>query len=532
MTRQAFIALCAACLAFLSCTCDRRHRAQAPARQSAEQAVVERPKLRSPVGTNLTGITDWNTELPFVDLFKTSREWISGSGGEWDDERALDIDEHGWVRSLKNGQIARTLMLWNVEHYPEGQYVVLYEGEGSLAYERNDSSTIPIVERRPGRHVLRLGPSTGAPGIQLMVTKTNPQNPVRNIRVLLPGAEKTHSSQIFNPAFLDRIKNYSVLRFMDWLGTNDSQIASWDERPKVDDARWSIKGVPLEVMVRLANQMKAEPWFNMPHRADDDYVRRFASEVRASLDEDLRVWVEFSNEVWNGRFEQHEETARCDSQRGADDSYSAALLCYSERAVEVGQLWHSVFADDKVRVVRILASHSDNPWASEQIVNHKKAYRFADALAIAPYFGLIAAEEDEARVENMSLDALVRETDRVLIPETIDSVKKQAAIAKKRGLDLVAYEGGQHFVGVGHVENNEKINELYDAINRDPRIGLSYKAYLQGWKQAGGALFVHYTSCDSYSKWGRFGALEHVGQPREQAPKFDAIQRFIEQNPP
>jgi hypothetical protein len=33
----------------------------------------------SPLGTNLNGIADWSTELAFVDGFKMSRAWISGS---------------------------------------------------------------------------------------------------------------------------------------------------------------------------------------------------------------------------------------------------------------------------------------------------------------------------------------------------------------------------------------------------------------------------------------------------------------------
>jgi len=36
------------------------------------------------------------------------------------------------------------------------------------------------------------------------------------------------------------------------------------------------KGAPLEVMIRLANAIKAHPWFCIPHRAGDSYVASFA----------------------------------------------------------------------------------------------------------------------------------------------------------------------------------------------------------------------------------------------------------------
>ncbi|MGB5683566.1 MAG: hypothetical protein WBM47_17095, partial [Polyangiales bacterium] len=65
----------------------------------------------SAIGSNLAGVVDYSTDMPFVDLFKSSRPWISGSDEKWDDGRPLDLDEYGWVRSLKPGQVARTLML-------------------------------------------------------------------------------------------------------------------------------------------------------------------------------------------------------------------------------------------------------------------------------------------------------------------------------------------------------------------------------------------------------------------------------------
>src|SRR5262245_1167729 len=78
----------------------------------------------SPIGTNLTGISDWSEEWAFVDAFKASRDWISGSSTQWDDGRALDLDADGWVRSLQPGQLARTLVMPE-GHYPAGHYIVL-----------------------------------------------------------------------------------------------------------------------------------------------------------------------------------------------------------------------------------------------------------------------------------------------------------------------------------------------------------------------------------------------------------------------
>lgn len=42
--------------------------------------------------------------------------------------------------------------------------------------------------------------------------------------------------------------------------------------------------------------------FSMPHLADDDYHQRFATYVRDTLRPDVKVYVEWSNEVWHNGF--------------------------------------------------------------------------------------------------------------------------------------------------------------------------------------------------------------------------------------
>jgi hypothetical protein len=131
----------------------------------------------------------------------------------------------------------------------------------------------------------------------------------------------------------------------------------------------------------------------------------------------------------------------------------------------------------------------------------------------------------------MTLDTLFAELQTVALPDAISSMKAHAATASLRGLSLVGYEGGQHLAGGGGVENNAVINALFDNANRDPRMGALYKTYLDAWKASGAKIFVAFVNCSGYSKWGRWGALEYLEQPRADAPKFNALQTFIEQNP-
>jgi hypothetical protein len=508
----------------------------------------------SPLGTGLTGLSDWSAEWSFVDAFKASRAWISGTSSTWDDKRSFDLDGDGWIKSLKAGQIARTLLFWGLTGlYPKGKYVVLYEGKGTLEYWQ--AATKDASASKAGRDVIDVDPQKG--GIGINITALDASAPLRKIRVIMPGGacsddpfqwcqsgadcaagscklfEQTYAQQIFHPTFLARIKRYRVLRFMDWMDTNNSKVSKWSDRPRVDDARWTTHGAPAEVMVELANRLQADPWFNIPHLADDTYVSQLAKLVQAKLSSKRKVYVEHSNEVWNSQFAQAGHAQQRGQALGlSTNAYQAQLYYHAKRSLELFKLWRAAFGAQQARVVRVMGSQAASSWVSQQVLAYQGAAKETDALAIAPYIGgYLGGPSEKAKVQAMSVTALLTEVETVALPKSLKWIKDQAAVASQYKVDLVAYEGGQHLVGTGGVENDATINKLFDAANQHQQMGVIYGKYLTGWKQAGGKLFVHFVNCAQPSKWGRWGALEYLEQKRADAPKFDALQTFIDKTP-
>ena len=343
--------------------------------------------------------------------------------------------------------------------------------------------------------------------------------------------EENHAKQIFHPRFLERIGHYGVLRFMDWTLTNNAMIEHWDERPKPDDARWG-KGAPLEILVELANRQGQDPWFTIPHTADDDYVTRYAQYVRDHLGAEHSVYVEHSNEVWNGQFAQAEFAMKRGQASGFGPSpFEAQLQYHARRTAQIAKIWERVYGERKNKLVRVLGAQAANPWTAEVMLAFQDVKSHVDAVAIAPYFGgYLGTTEHQARVEKMTLDDLFAELREKAVPEARQWIQAQAEVAQKNKLQLIAYEGGQHLTGVGPAVDSQAMNSLFDQANRDPRMGQLYFEYLVAWRKLGGKLFVHYTDCSGAGKWGRWGALEWLDQSRSDAPKFDAIARFAEKN--
>jgi hypothetical protein len=76
--------------------------------------------------------------------------------------------------------------------------------------------------------------------------------------------------------------------------------------------------------------------------ADDAYIEQFAKQVYDTIDPDLTVYVELSNEVWNWQFEQ---AVWADAQAKAEwDTNDKWMQYYGMRAAQMAQIWRDVLA--------------------------------------------------------------------------------------------------------------------------------------------------------------------------------------------
>ncbi|QTR51857.1 hypothetical protein J8380_14680 [Candidatus Thiothrix anitrata] len=508
----------------------------------------------SALGTNTNEIMEDDASAPFIDLMKMSlpfREARPLTKGE------IQYDRYGWPRSIAPGGQAGTRILNKLPAgtIPRGFYTVLYEGQGKLEYG-NDAS---LVEHTPGRDVILIDPGKDNElSATLFIKATNPANHLRNIRILPQGgicasnpfqrvasagqcqgdywSFEQHSSKIiFNPDYLKYMRDFRVIRFMNMSGITRNPVYAWEDRASIDQSTWGgaegIRGAPMEVMVELANRLHADPWFSLPHAASDDFIRRFADYVKVHLDPTLKVYVEYTNEAWNGIFNQHAYVKQQGMRLGLDpDPLQASYKFYSQRSVEVFRIWEQIFGG-KERLVRVMGGLIGSTQMSKAILNHQGAYRSTDAYAVAPY---VYGDTKALRQARSVSDIFRIMTDPKYphsLPNEIELIRKQADVARSFGVDLIAYEGGQHLVDWNTKSNDQHPNNLFYQANRHPQMGVIYKRLLEGWRQAGGKLFVHYTSPRIYQKYGSFGAKEFITQPDSKAPKHQAMINFSRSNP-
>lgn len=471
------------------------------------------------LGINLAEVTYYDREWVFVDAMKMAREWLptKPGGGTFDTGETLKLDPNGWPL-LREGQAAHTLIFVDTDGaYPAGRYVCTFDGDGDVVLEFDAR----IVSRSGNRIEADVDPSSN--GIDLRIENSNPNNPVRNVKLWMPGFENAESP--FHPLYLERLKPFSVIRFMDWMRTNGSNIRTWSDRPTKDYyTQGTRSGVALEYMIELCNELGADPWFCMPHLADDAYVYSFARQVRMRLRPDLNVYIEWSNEVWNSQFPQHKWVQAVTSSDSLSEPFR---LRWAQEANRDFDIWREVFAEESDRVIRLAVGQKDNPWVTEKLAEALNG-RF-DAISCSTYFGLTSTQRKLLSGSTSAgdiLDFAFNEMTRSLRRnyQAHGELARDWTNKLNRNIPLIGYEGGQHYTADGG--SPPWARAMID-VQSDRRMYDAYIANMREWRNAGGSLFTAFNFVEKPDKWGAWGQLDFMDQNINTAPKYRALIEFV-----
>jgi hypothetical protein len=517
--------------------------------------VIQQPSSLG-INTNEIGYTD--ASIPFVDLFRAANPLQENILHLKADN--VTYDANGWPTNLNGGE-AGTRFLGELppDTLPAGEYTVLYDGVGELRYG-NDAV---LLSRAPGRDLIRLeAGSNGRLDASVVIAKSSPDDYLRNIRILPPGGicqlnplkrvadvsactaadgmylsfVEHYADIVFNPDYLDFMKDFRAIRFMPMSGITRNPVVHWADRPRMEEATWGgtygARGAPLEMLVELANRLHKDAWFNIPHAADDEYVREYATYVRDHLDPELTIYLEYSNEIWNTTFNHGEYTQKKGIELGLGlNAAEVGYEYYTIRAREIFAAWEQIFGG-RERLVRVLGGWDTRPDFARKILSYHDTYQYVDVLAIAPYFGGNIKGYREASTLDDIFRLTTEEGSYRSLPEVLAKVQEHAKLAQQFGVDLLAYEGGQGLVDWATRKPEQHPNPLFFAANRDPRMGQLYTEFLNGWQQAGGGLMMLFSAPRICQWYGCWGLKEHIRQPREQAPKYAAVLDFIAAHPP
>jgi hypothetical protein len=274
---------------------------------------------------------------------------------------------------------------------------------------------------------------------------------------------------------------------MDYLAMNGNLQRHWADRvtpglasqyQAVSGYGWQGKGGSLEYLVALANETGKDVWINIPVGVDDDYVTKIAqlldygsdgttpytsaqaNPVYPPLNTNLKVYLEYGNELWNGAYAQSTANASLAAAAvaaggsplnydGSTDSTVWTKRRVVDRTVQISGLFRTVWGDaammTKIRPVFEWQYANSNQTAAIGLSYLEDYYDNADGIAhvAAPHpanYYLYGGGAGWYQTPNSSSAATVSAI--YASGETSPSTEGDAVWALGFGLHEMGYEGG------------------------------------------------------------------------------------------
>lgn len=462
------------------------------------------------IGINLQSVNDYNREWVFANIFAQSREWrLIKNGVVQPPSVKVPVLANGYPDFLaisQNDAVQCLMLVDHAGHYPKGTYVASWSGDSTGILFKGPGVTVDsIIRDSLGKWNVKID-IQGDKGLTMELRQAN----ITDMSITMPGGE----GHIFHPTFKAPLSAFKFIRFLNWMNTNSvSKPYTWAERTTVLGPRQSYKpqGVALEVMIFLCNQTKTRPWFCMPHLAEDDFIRRFASMVKKQSKAD-KIYVEFSNETWNADFPVY---AWAQSQATASGLIWPYVV--ADAAKHMWDIWLDVFKDNPGKIVRVVGGHVVNDWVAKKVL--ERLNNQADVVALAAYFSVpndVAKTFTASTTPQQVLDAA-----RATIDIRMQGLAKHKLLGKPVGF----YEGGQGIIaGTSWQQaayDAQTLPAMYDAVKENLT-----KAKVGGAEFFGA--FSYVSRQDSpHGSWGHCEGQEQVlllsNALRQQAPKAAAL---------
>lgn len=499
-----------------------------PANSVAQNApLTTQPDACNRLGMNIEPVTFYSASMPFNDLAIAAQPWHRPWNSKYGNKPIM-VDAQGNPLDASPDTTVQSMIssfVW-MNGYPTKPYVLTWQGAGVVT----PGGTVKIISTNIHQVTFVM---TGK-NLYLTAT-TDPSDPVHAIHILPQGM--TTNPPLLSTAYLNMIRHFSTLRFMEMEKTNGSTLVHWSDRAHVGDYSFLTKGLPYEYIIAIAQAAHASLWVNIPTLADDDYIRQMAQFFKANMQPWQTVYVEYSNEAWNaGSFPAYNQLKAMGLSWGYP-AQKASVQAYSTQVAKVADVWHQVFGSSGYgpQVKVIMGGQTDNPWVLQQAMAFNGNGYKVDAAAVAYYVGgheLINAKNAEQwaggssqSVEDGMVGPALRE-----VTGLIKQNMQTAAYYKK---PLYLYEGGQNLVAAGMepngmpMQNDDRILTLFDQTNRDSGMYGVYQHFLYNWEaQLNSPLYMMYEMSSPYTKYGYWGLLQSQGQAVSNAPKLNAVYDF------
>jgi len=479
------------------------------------------------------------------------------------------------------------IFLWDAGGFiadTQGSYAISFNGQADVSVTMGDAS-IPggitynsSTNTSTGTMVVNTNSSVQLKFVNTKRTASSALNTgITNIKIMRPvspGSTTSYSpSTLFTDTFQNIIKNdfkANGIRFMDFTSTNGKTAeVQWADRVRPSMPQqssgsgygWQGRGASWEYAILLCNTLGVDAWINVPVAVSDDYITKLAqlfkygsdgtnpytstqtNPVYPPLNPNLKLFVEYSNELWNtaSAFSQthwNKDKAVAEVNAGGSNlnydgttnEWTLAWRRTAKRTVEISNIFRGVFGDSdmmtRVRPVLEWQQGNGQATASTMLTFIDNWYGNRDGNHVTTprpvnYYIWGGSGSAYYNPDNSS-DSLT--LSNIWSSESMDPANWagnqtiDASWAAMFGLKRTAYEGGPSLDNTGHSES------IKEQAWNDSRMATEIVEHQKAWENYGGDMLFYFTFAGmrntGYYQWEY---VKDMNNPRNTSPKLQGI---------
>jgi hypothetical protein len=484
------------------------------------------------LGVNLSGVEDWSYDRLFADAINDARR----PSNLFDYQGAPPIDANGWPAT------DASIVVWQGISNMNGTYQLSFTGQATVStswgatsitnlnYNASTNTTTAAVAYYPTDGSGLLLNFANTRRTPTSATNTGVTN-IKLMRPVAPGSATSFDPSVtFTQPIKDLVSKFSVVRMMDDTGSNGTDVnGNWNLRRPAGYASQAAIGVAhgmaWEYAIQFWNETNTDAWVNIPYTADASFVTQLATLLKNNLGSTHKIYVEWSNEVWNSAYPypagaNHNDAvaevqANPNSPLNFDHVYpnqdpngwSLSPRRIAEKTVEVSNIFRQVFGDDQMmtRIRPVLMSQLGwtGGWLAPELdyiedYFDNAAYQSAPHPASYYIYGAGGSgyeNFDPSNGPNTTVDQVFN-----TMPVGFNQdLQNDTAWTAAFGLKRIAYEGGP---SLDNLTGNTNVPaSVLQAAWGDPRMRTELVANQNTWSADGGDLFMYFASTGDYH-WG------------------------------
>lgn len=531
----------------------------------------------------LTQTVDTNGSAD-ISNWEYDRSWTIGDATVALDEYLYPL-EIPYKSNDGNSYYVSTVMYnLDAKYNPDGEYLLTFKGKGIISLHTDDWYFFTNETGETKAWPVSIYDETH---YRLGIDYSEAEDPVHDIQLIEPGywdINDIEGTNMNNPLTAFDSSPFITNLISDLQGINPIRVwgdfegspfynvdyrhtTNWNQRIRKhgkQGGRGEL-GIAYEWILMLADELDTDIWFNISPYAGEEYYSNMAWFLKTNEDSspDTKFYLEYGNENWNTMMPWYgycyDTAIEHFSDQGASPGENWIYELASVKAMDIHRVFTSIFGGTNrlytmysgqagsenslrtfIEMFRTESEVKDGIYGGPDMIGQENydyqgtyGVQYVVGLNRAQYFHTYEKPDDAiyGELDHWSVDDVHDYALRDIYEDIMLHTHFLTEFARTNyDMETYFYEGGSH-INTYTYTSDKRYTDFLLEVNKAQRMYDTYFEYMNMLNTNGLTVWNHFDYMRKDGSLGQWGSKWYIGQPAEEAPKWRALNDWVNENP-